>query len=351
MIKYIVLFILISVTFSQTKLIKSKILDEDRFIQIHLPSDYHTAKHKYPVVYLLDSEYVFNYAVGATEFLSNSFGYLPKMILVGIPNTDRSRDLFVNFQENGSYKKFIQFLTTELHQYISKNFRTNNFNILYGWSSGAGIVNQVMIKHTNLFHGYIESGSGIGSKTTNFISNNITNINFGNKKLYVNVEGNGRRVKGFNNYKTLLNSLDLNGLEYKFEKLDGVSHVNTLSKGFFEGLKYIFSEYYIPDEITLKGFTSFKSYYENLNYPYDIQIPIGAFIESATILYKQETEAIKILEYGIKLNSNSSELYGALAEIYFYAGNTLKSKELYKKASQLANANKINQNKYKILAK
>src|ERR1700760_3398129 len=78
----------------------SKILDENRQIWIHVPDnsspDGIFEKQHYPVIYLLDGwEQNFSVVSGIIELLSGGGGNLsfPKMIVVGIPNTDRTRDL------------------------------------------------------------------------------------------------------------------------------------------------------------------------------------------------------------------------------------------------------------------
>jgi len=79
--------------------IDSKILKEERKIWVYVP-DANTegiqfAKEKYPVVYLLDGDSHFFSVAGMIRQLSSANGntICPKMIVVGIPNTNRTRDL------------------------------------------------------------------------------------------------------------------------------------------------------------------------------------------------------------------------------------------------------------------
>ncbi|MBS1503116.1 MAG: alpha/beta hydrolase, partial [Bacteroidetes bacterium] len=75
-------------------LIKSKIMPESRTLWVHLPPDYNTTTHTYPVLYVLDGDSHFQQASTAADFLA---GYdrdrIPEMIVVGITNVDRGRDL------------------------------------------------------------------------------------------------------------------------------------------------------------------------------------------------------------------------------------------------------------------
>src|SRR5689334_2705377 len=78
--------------------IQSRILNEERKIWIYIPdgaSVEDLEKQRYPVVYLLDGEAHFASVVGMIQQLSevNNNMVCPKMIIVGIPNIDRTKDL------------------------------------------------------------------------------------------------------------------------------------------------------------------------------------------------------------------------------------------------------------------
>ena len=76
--------------------IQSGILHEERKIWVHLPASAGLdKKKKYPVVYLLDAEKNFASVVGMTDYLSTVYSnnVIPEMIVVGIPNTNRTRTL------------------------------------------------------------------------------------------------------------------------------------------------------------------------------------------------------------------------------------------------------------------
>lgn len=76
----------------------SDILQEEREIWVHLPESARNESNgtvKYPVLYLLDGTGHFYSVTGMIKQLSTTNGNTvsPEMIIVGIPNTDRTRDL------------------------------------------------------------------------------------------------------------------------------------------------------------------------------------------------------------------------------------------------------------------
>lgn len=122
--------------------IDSKILNEQRRILVYVPasaaSDVFT-KQLYPVVYLLDGDAVHFSGVVSMINQQSSMYALPEMMVLGIPNTDRTRDLtptpmrdfwqFLNFdadsiflQNSGGGDKFIAFIEKELIPHIESTY-------------------------------------------------------------------------------------------------------------------------------------------------------------------------------------------------------------------------------------
>ena len=155
--------------------IQSSILNEKRKIWVYVPQsnfneDY--AKQRYPVVYLLDGESHFSSVVGMIQQLSavNNNMICPEMIVVGIPNVDRTRDLTPTHAEavplyllgvggsaetSGGGEKFLSFIEKELMAYIDAQYPTAPYKVLIGHSFGGLTVMQTFVHHTNLFKSYI----------------------------------------------------------------------------------------------------------------------------------------------------------------------------------------------------
>jgi enterochelin esterase-like enzyme len=72
--------------------IESKVLAETRTYVVHTPDYYKKRLEAYPVLALLDAENNFAYTSAAVHLLSAN-GRIPAMIVVGINNTDRVRDM------------------------------------------------------------------------------------------------------------------------------------------------------------------------------------------------------------------------------------------------------------------
>ena len=135
--------------FSQTKgapisigdnyTISSKILNQDREIQIYLPDSYKDTDQSYPVLYILDGQWFFSSGVAIQKAL-RSPGALPEMIVVGIKNTNPlRRTLFGDENE-----KFTDFLKNEVVQYIDSNYRTTQERLIFGWEAAAYYISELV---------------------------------------------------------------------------------------------------------------------------------------------------------------------------------------------------------------
>jgi enterochelin esterase-like enzyme len=331
----------------------SKSIGEDRVITMGVPSGYEKSGKRYPVIYVLDGEWVFDFANSSVSHLSDFSGRIPQMIVVGIPNTDRTRDLFVTLNSKDGYGRFLDFLEKELIPFVNKNYRTNGFNAIYGFSSGAGICMQLLATRPNLFDAYIESGSGIGPKTRGFLAEKIPKQTYKNKYLFVSTEGIGPRVPGLKRYEELLGELNPKGLKRKFVVFEGLKHADILSEGLNAGLKFVFSDYAIPDSITKKGADKIIEYFKeiNKNYNFDVEIPVGIINEAASLLAGENKldEAIKLVLHGMKIYPESSVLYGTLAELYEFKKEPETALKYYKTAYEKVSDNQMLYLKYRAM--
>src|SRR5262249_22257356 len=72
--------------------IKSSVLGEDRVILVRTPAGYETNKESYPVLYMTDGDAHMGHTASTIEFLARN-GRISDLIVVGVTNTDRTRDL------------------------------------------------------------------------------------------------------------------------------------------------------------------------------------------------------------------------------------------------------------------
>ncbi|WP_336734975.1 alpha/beta hydrolase-fold protein, partial [Chryseobacterium sp. VD8] len=79
-------------TIGEIRTIKSKILNEERTLNIYLPQKFDKTK-SYPIIYLLDGSMNedFIHVTGLVQFFNQMYS-MPETIVVGIANIDRKKD-------------------------------------------------------------------------------------------------------------------------------------------------------------------------------------------------------------------------------------------------------------------
>jgi len=117
-------------------------LGETREAWVSLPDRYDETGDRYPVLYMLDGEINFNSGVIGGLRQAAFLGEMPEFIVVGVANTDRSKDIFPEVvtygdgtKDGGRADAFLDFIGQELFTRIEKTYRTEPLRVLYGTSN------------------------------------------------------------------------------------------------------------------------------------------------------------------------------------------------------------------------
>lgn len=145
--------------------IKSKFVNEERVINVWLPPEYKTSDKKFPVLYMPDGgiKEDFPHIANTLSQLIATKKIAP-IILVGIENTDRRRDLsgFSEVEEDAKYcpltdgaKNFRTFITKELTSEIEKKYRVSDKKGIIGESLAGLFVMETFLLNPETFDFYI----------------------------------------------------------------------------------------------------------------------------------------------------------------------------------------------------
>src|ERR1044071_4122432 len=146
--------------------LKSEVLGEERTILVRVPQGDERGDQRSPVPYMTDGDAHLQHTAATVAFLARN-GRMPEMIVVGITNTDRTRDLTptrveqlpdnpnVRFPTSGGADKFLKFIETELIPQIESKYRVQPFRVLAGHSFGGLFALHAMFTRPELFNSYI----------------------------------------------------------------------------------------------------------------------------------------------------------------------------------------------------
>jgi uncharacterized protein len=279
------------IVIGKTDSIQSTILNEKRKIWVYVPDGGSVdiyAKQLYPVVYLLDGDAHFSSVVGMIQQLSTVNGNMicPEMIVVGIPNTDRTRDLTpthvavdppfmdsASSKNSGGGEKFISFIEEELMPYIESHYPTEPYKILIGHSFGGLIVMETFVHHTSLFNSYICIDPSMWWDKQALLKDSkkiLADKNFQGTSLFLGIANtmeNGMTIdnvsKDTSSYtKHIRSILELrsyfennkqNGLKYQGKYYNDDSHGSVPLITEYDALHFLFDFY--PLRLSFKDFT------------------------------------------------------------------------------------------------
>lgn len=332
--------------------IYSAILKENREIWIYLPEDAKTnPDHKYPVIYLLDGETYFHAFTGEVSHLSevNGNAIIPDMIVVGIINTNRGRDLSPshdstsNIQSNGGGEKFTLFIEKELIPFIESHYPTAPYRMLVGHSLGGLFVVNILLKHSHIFNSYISLDPAFDWHKKKLLLESetlLSGLEFENKSFFLG--GSSLCLESNSEFEGLLKTKNVEGLRWRSKYYPDDSHGSVPLIGSYDGLRFIFDFYKRPSftTITDSSIIILSKHYENLTLKmgYAIYPPENLLLGLAwrcRVLEKNYDRAYQFLLMAESIYPNSIEVCNALAELYKDKGEEEKVKQYLDKASRL----------------
>jgi len=140
----------------------SEILQQDREFSVYFPPSYNTSvNQKFPVLYILDGDYNFQYVAGFLELQGAISEIIPEMILIAISGkgtNEYRKNCKPNIQggeDNGNAGEMVSFIEKELIPYVNKNYKAADYKILAGHSVGGLFVVHTALTHPDLFNNYI----------------------------------------------------------------------------------------------------------------------------------------------------------------------------------------------------
>ena len=156
------------IVIGQMDSLHSEILDETRSIWVHVPGNATGAifsETNYPVLYLLDGPGHFHAVTGMLKNLRDN-GIVPNMVVVAIPNTDRTRDLTPSHvdemfgdssfvETSGGGDEFLEFLEKELIPYVEEKYPVTGYRTFVGHSFGGLTAVYALFSRPALFHNYV----------------------------------------------------------------------------------------------------------------------------------------------------------------------------------------------------
>ena len=235
--------------------ILSKYLNEKRAIEIQLPRSYETEVDKnYPLMIVLDGDYMFNIVSGSVDYLSY-WGDIPENLVVGISQKDtrfQDSSVFDNitYTPISSTASFYDFIVNELIPYFSKNYRVSNFKVIVGQERTANFANFFLLKNDPQIRGVISISPKISENMNRYLNENLSKSN---SKIVYTLSSSKRDFESiFKNVSELTATLDsVENKNLRFESLifDKENHYILPSVSVPKSIRSTYSMYSDIDKI------------------------------------------------------------------------------------------------------
>lgn len=368
---------------SETNLAKAKVLTffsrelkENRKVFIYCPrtDSQYISQTSFPVLYLMDAEEQLGMVMSQVIYLSESYSILPPMIIVGLGNIDRTKDLTpthsitgnngkadtsmaATLRTSGNGEKFLGFIRTELIPYIQKQYKPSPFRVFCGHSLGGLMSVYALLKHPDMFSAYVAISPSLwwDDQYPLKLARQLT-TDFTSKKLIFMSDGSegGQFHKDLLQLNSILREKKFANLDIKYTYYPHESHPAEPVKATYDALRHIFQPVYPPQFDTLSSFIYFKpeimiDYYKSLSAKtgYKISPPESVIDRLAQYLLSLNTaqsqqDALVLLKLNLSNYPMSWHAHYKLAGMYHH---TLKKKDqatlLYQEAFKLNPANKM----------
>jgi len=362
--------------------IYSNIMQEPRQAWIYLPESAKIPGNttKYPVIYLLDGDAHFLSLAGMIQQLSTVNGntITPEMIVVGIPNTNRMRDLTPSQvlsdppmidssigRFTGGGTNFLSFIEKELMPYVEKTYPASPYKIFIGHSLGGLMVMDAFINRPHMFNSYVAIDPSMWwdkQSLYNSMKKKLNPTNYQGKGLYLAIAntldegmdtltalkdtslmtGHFRAILEMNRYiRSKGNSFKY---AYKYYPADTHGSVPLIAE--YDALRFLFDFYSF--NVTNKDFLDSSSvmvekieeHYKKVtaNMGYTI-LPPENFVNGMgyqALSMNQMKKAERLFSMNVRNFPNSGNAYDSMGDYFKSAGDKKKAIEYYKRSLQIA---------------
>lgn len=240
--------------------IQSQPLDEKREIYVRLPQR-HEPGRVYPVVYVLDGEWSFDYVAAYIDYLSDNRVY-PDVIVTGIRNVNRNRDYVPRpdpyHPHTGEAGRFLQFVAEEWTAFMAQNYQVSPERVLVGHSFGGVFTLNAFFDRPELFDAYIALGTSAWVSGEVLFEKARARFDQGLEKerfVYMAVgEGDGGPTRpSSEKLAALFEKRAPDNLEWTFAVTPRTDHFKNVPSGLHEAFMALFPGWGFAEELKVAG--------------------------------------------------------------------------------------------------
>ncbi len=328
--------------------IDSTVLGERRHILVYLPRSYAMSEARYPVLYLTDGDTHILHTNGTLDFLARN-NSVPEMIVVGVTNTDRTRDLTPTTSKDpdlktaGGADKFLKFFEEELIPAINQRYRSTSYKVFAGHSLGGLFAIHTYLSHPNAFDAYIAVSPSLWWDDRLIVkrAEAVFTDHKAQGVLFMSLGGEGKRMREpFDEFKVIMQKNAGSDLHFVTQIFEEESHGSVVLLSHYLGLKSVFFDWPVARDAS---FQQMLDHYAALSrrMKYTITAPELMVNNFAYSLMGQKKldEAIDVMVWNTRTYPASANTYDSLCEALSNAERLQDAKLQCEKAVSLGQTN------------
>ena len=326
----------------QNLVLHSNILNEDRVSWVRTPHGYESGKDPLPVLYLTDGDGHINEIGSTIDFLVDN-GRMPPLIVVGVANTDRTRDLTPTHSNDkdssgketlptsGGGDRFFDFIQSELMPEIERRYRTAPYKIFAGHSLGGLMAIHILTSRPEMFQAYIAVSPSLWwdhQHTLHQAQDFFAAHDVVDKALFFSLGGEGADMQdGYDQLNKTLSARTPKGFHWEAARFPDETHGSTVLRAHYAGLRSIFYDWQMPRDdkgAPIGGMTGIEQHYHDLSQRYRYTVPVPENVINGfgyqMLEDKKIDEAIIAFQRNVQLYPGSANVYDSLGDGYESAG-------------------------------
>lgn len=348
----------------------SATLKEQRRFLVYTPPSYHDttyAPQRYPVLYLLDGDAHFHSVTGLVQILGtgiNGTYVVPEMIVVAIPNTDRTRDMTPTHREtdpqgkpqpflktSGGMASFFRFLTSELMSKIDAAYRTAPYRVLVGHSLGGITAINALYTIPEAFQGYVAIDPSLWYDDQLLLRQAKERVSrpeaYRGRSLFV-AQANtinpddttsNTHFSAIVQFNSVLETYNASGLRYAYQYYANDDHGSVPIIAEYEALRFLFDGYRLDLMRSLERPAYIVEHFAKVSelLGYEVRPPERTIDFLGRIqLGRDTTKALELLELNATLYADRPRAHSALGDAWLARRDFARATAAYERALALA---------------
>lgn len=233
----------IPLTFGTRETLESKVLREKRDILVSAPA--HPVPG-IPLLILLDGEWNLRNVSAAVNHLTSN-NRLPPMVVVGVVNTDRGRDLMPTFGGSafaaGPSDRFLSFLADELIPRLASEYPIGKYRILAGHSNAGMFSLYAFIRRPELFQANIalSPSFGLDDRFVAQLAGALAKSTPGSRFVFIGAGGDEEAdiSVGAMRFAKAFEGASSADIEFHYESFPGETHGSVGYRAFYRALEVL----------------------------------------------------------------------------------------------------------------